>query len=118
MYRKKCNEVKEEMESENKAHKATANRIAQGLGVLYRPGGEFDIQTDSVTIEVETTATVASAIARLEQAHGKVYVALTNRDGVEEALRLTANTRVGVLDSKGEVVRECGERHQTSQKLT
>ena len=92
---------------ENKAHKATANRIAKRLGVEYEPGGECDIETDSVTIEVETTATVAEAVTRLESREGKVYVALTNREGVEEALRLTAHSRVGVLNSRGDVVREC-----------
>ena len=92
---------------ENKAHRATANRIAHGLGVDYEPGGEFDILADSVTIEVETTATVSQAISRLETRAGRVYVALTNRDGVEEALRLTANSRVGVMDSRGNIIREC-----------
>ena len=101
---------------ENKAHKATANRIAQNLGVEYRPGGEFDIETESVTIEVETTATVALAVTRLESRPGTVYVALTNRDGVEEALRLTKNSRVGVLDAKGEIVRECADANHAAFK--
>jgi len=92
---------------ENKAHTATANRIAQMFGVKYRPGERFDIQTDSVTIEVETIATVSDAIETLESTPGKVYVALTNRDGVDEALRLTDGSRVGVMDSKGNIVRDC-----------
>lgn len=96
---------------ENKAHRATANRIAQEFGVHYTPGGEFDITTDTVTIEVETTATVSEAIPRLESRAGNVYVALTNRDGVEEALRLTKNSRVGVMDSRGKIIRECNGTH-------
>jgi hypothetical protein len=101
--------------AENKAHTATANRIAQEFGVEYEPGREFDILADSVTIEVETTATVESAIQRLESRTGRVYVALTNRDGVEEALRLTVNSRVGVMDSHGKIIRECNGSNGSSR---
>ena len=91
---------------ENKAHTAAANRIAQVLGTEYNPGDGFDIQTDSMTIEVETTATVKEAIDRLSDQPGRVFVALTNKDGVSEALNLVENTRVGVMDAYGNIVRE------------
>jgi hypothetical protein len=93
----------------NKAHTTTANRIANVYGVSYREGSSFDIQTGSLTIEVETTATVESAIDRLHSVPGRVYVALTNKDGVLMALGLAANTRIGVMDSYGRVIRECRE---------
>ena len=92
---------------ENKAHTATANRIATNFGTTYNSGQGFDIQTDQLTIEVETTATVQEAIGRLSEQPGKVYVALTNQDGVSEAIRLVANTKVGVMDPHGKIVREC-----------
>jgi hypothetical protein len=92
--------------TENKAHTATANRIAQRLGTRYNPGPGFDIQTDELTIEVETTATVHEGIERLREKPGKVYVALTNKDGVREALRIASGTRVGVMDPQGTIIRE------------
>ena len=93
--------------NENKAHTATANRIATTFGTTYNSGNGFDIQTDQMTIEVETTATVKEAIDRLLDQPGKVYVALTNKDGVNEAMRLVVNTKVGVMDPHGKIVREC-----------
>jgi hypothetical protein len=93
----------------NKAHTTTANRIAHYYGVSYHEGSGFDIQTGSVTIEVETTATVQNAIDRLRTVPGRVYVALTNKDGVNVALRLAENTRIGVMDSFGRIVKECRE---------
>jgi hypothetical protein len=92
--------------TDNKAHTATANRIAQRLGTRYNSGPGFDIQTEELTIEVETTATVQEGIERLREAPGRVYVALTNKDGVREALRFASGTRVGVMDPQGTVVKE------------
>ena len=42
----------------------------------------------------------------MTEAPGKVYVALTNKDGVREALRLASGTRVGVMDPQGTVIKE------------
>ncbi len=106
---------------ENKAHTATANRIAQHLNAQYNSGEGFDIETDELIVEVETTATLRAGIERLRMAPGtvKVYVALTNKDGVREALRLTSGTRVGVMDPQGNVVKEtspsCENPHPTDQ---
>ena len=91
---------------ENKAHTATANRIALALGATYNAGDGFDIEIDGMVVEVETTATVARGIARLSEATGRVFVALTNKDGVREALRLAQGTRVGVMDPQGKIVRD------------
>jgi hypothetical protein len=96
--------------TENKAHTATANRIAQRLGTSYNAGDGFDIHTDELIIEVETTATVHQGIDRLNQTPGRVYVALTNKDGVREALRLAAGTRVGVMDPQGKVIKESNQQ--------
>ena len=94
--------------AENKAHTATANRIAQLFGTTFNAGDGFDIRTDELIVEVETTATVHEGIDRLREVPGRVYVALTNKDGVREALRMAAETRVGVMDPQGKVVKESG----------
>ena len=102
---------------ENKAHTATANRIAQVLGATYNSGEGHDIQANGVVVEVETTATVENGIARLAATQGRSYVALTNKDGVREALRLAAGTKVGVMDPQGNIVKESnGEIHHHQQE--
>lgn len=94
------------MAGENKAHTATANRIAKRYGGVYNDGDGIDIQTDELTVEVETTATVRDGIKRLMKIPGPVYVAVTNKEGLLEALRYAHDSRVGVMDPKGNVVKE------------
>ena len=93
---------------ENKAHTATANRVAKRYGAKFNSGEGFDIQTDDMIIEVETTATVSEAVARLVPVSGTVYLAITNKDGVEEALRLVAQTSLGGMDAQGEIIKPAG----------
>ena len=93
----------------NKAHTATAHRLARRFSTIYNESAGFDIQTDQLTVEVETTATIADALDRLANQPGPVYVAVTNREGIHEALRLTEGTRIGVMDPQGEIIRESSE---------
>lgn len=90
----------------NKAHTATANRIAKRYGGIYNHGDGPDISTDELTIEVETTATIRQAVRRLTGGKGAVFVAVTNKDGVVEALRIAQDTRVGVMDPQGQIVKQ------------
>ncbi len=90
----------------NKAHTATAHRIAKMFDTDFNEGPGFDIQTDSVTVEVETTATMLDANRRLADLPGRVYIAMTNKDGVTEALQATEGSRVGIMDPHGNIVRE------------
>ncbi len=91
----------------NKAHTATLNRIAQRYGATPNPQGRpFDIQADGLTIEVETTATIDAGLQKLRHLPGRVYIAVTNKEAIRAALRMTEGTRVGVMDPKGDVLRE------------
>ncbi len=93
----------------NKAHTATANRIAYRYGAKLDTSandGEIDIQADGFSIAVETTATLEESVRRWSGHDQPVYVAVTNREGIAEALRLVADTRVGVMDPQGEIVKE------------
>lgn len=90
----------------NKAHTATANRVAKSLGASVNDGPGFDIQLDDITVEVETTASMLEAEMRLAPLPGKVYIAMTNKDGVSEALKATQGSRVGIMDPHGGIVRE------------
>ncbi|MCA9185010.1 MAG: hypothetical protein R3E01_29050 [Pirellulaceae bacterium] len=90
----------------NKAHTATGNRIARRYNAMFDPSGAFDIVTELMTVEVETTANMASAIDRLADVPGRVYVAVTNREGIDETLRIASGSRVGVMDPQGNILRE------------
>ncbi len=100
----------------NKAHSATVNRLTLRYGVTAGNGGNngssetdaeavFDLVTDTIAITVETTATVQDAVRRLGEHPGPVYIAMTNREGVDEALALVDGTPIGIMDPKGEIVK-------------
>lgn len=93
----------------NKAHTATANRIAKRYQAVYNDGDGIDIACDHMLIEVETTATIAEGVARLNGRSERAYVAVTNKEGVAEALRLTQGTSVGVMDPRGNIVKESAD---------
>ena len=95
----------------NKAHTATANRIAKRYQANYNAGDGIDITGEDLLIEVETTATISEGVERLRTRLGRVYVAVTNKEGVAEALRLTHGTNVGVMDPRGNIVRESVDGH-------
>jgi hypothetical protein len=95
------------MTRRNKAHTATVNRLAQRYG--GRPTDEGEIVTDEFTIVATTTATVAAAVEMLSSRPGRVYVAMTNREGIREGIRAAEGTKVGVMLPDGDVVRESAE---------
>ena len=86
----------------NKAHTATLNRLRRRFG--DNASNEFDVQTDEVIIEVETSATLASAFERLKPSHTPTYVALTNKEGLKFAMSLAKGTGIGIMDPKGEII--------------
>lgn len=90
----------------NKAHTATTRRLAQRFGGAIGRDGQPDVTAGDMLIEVETAATLAEGIARLVPLEGRRYVAVTNREALAEALRLTEGTEVGVMTPQGEIVRE------------
>lgn len=88
----------------NKAYTATINRLTQRYHGTATDEGE--IVTDDFTVMVTTTATVAAAVEMLSHRPGKVYIAMTNREGLREGLRGVEGTHVGVMQPDGEVVKE------------
>ncbi len=90
----------------NKAHTATVNRIARRYKIRPTEDHEVDFHTQGMTIEVETTATLRDGIKRLKRFRGAVYLAVTNMEAVKEALRLTKDTHIGVMDPRGNIVKE------------
>jgi hypothetical protein len=87
----------------NKAHTATVNRLAERYH--GHPTNDGEIVADEFSIFVTTTATLADAVEMLNHRAGQVYVAITNREGVREAVRATEGTHVGVMRPDGEIVK-------------
>jgi len=93
----------------NKAHTATANRIAERYRTNFNPHDGPDIEVDGLVIEVETTATLDDAVARLKRIKGRAtYIALTNKEGVSMGVTAVRGTPVGVMDPDGEIIVEAG----------
>jgi hypothetical protein len=91
----------------NKAHAAVVRRLIERYGVQ---GGEntngFDVHVGDLIIEVETTATLQEAVIKLTGTSGRRFVAMTNREALEDAMALTHATDIGVMDPWGDIVRE------------
>jgi hypothetical protein len=90
----------------NKAHTATANRIAKKFGTTVNGDGKPDVDTSIVVVEVETSATIRDGIRRLATAAKPAFVAVTNKEAIIDALRHTHGTNVGVMDPQGEIVKQ------------
>ncbi|WP_254513325.1 hypothetical protein [Anatilimnocola floriformis] len=89
----------------NKAHTAVVNRIVTRYQGTALNGGLFDVSAGEWLIAVETTATLATTFARIQALTGTHYIAVTNQESLDEALRLTDGTSVGVMNSQGDIVK-------------
>jgi hypothetical protein len=90
----------------NKAHAATVRRLAERYGV--QPGVQCDLLGPGWVIEVETAATVAAGIQKLLNETGRRFVAMTNRESIQDALELTKSTEIGVMSPQGDIVKDAG----------
>lgn len=90
----------------NKAGRATFRRIARRYGAEMSEDGGRAIVLGALTIAVETSATLADGIAQLQSLAGRRFVAVTNKESIAEALRLTDGTSLGVMDSQGNIVKD------------
>jgi hypothetical protein len=93
----------------NKAHTAVLRRIATRYQGILGQDGQPDVTAGEMLIEVETAATLPQGIARLLPLSGRRYVAVTNREALDEALRLTEGTGLGVMTPQGDILREADE---------
>lgn len=90
----------------NKAHRATANRVARRYGGTPQVNGHCDLQTPQGLVGIETGATVGRRVRLLEKEHtGPAFVAVTNRESLSDALRAAAGSRIGVMDPQGNIVK-------------
>lgn len=89
----------------NKAHSAVVNRILARYQGTPANDGLLDIIAGDMLIAVETSATLATAMPQIHALGGLRYVAVTNHESLEEALRLTEGSAVGVMNARGEIVK-------------
>jgi hypothetical protein len=90
----------------NKAHSATLRRLSKRYDV--QAGQAFDLTGGGLSIEVETAATLVEGVRKLQRVAGRCYVAMTNQESLADALLLTAATDIGVMNSRGDVIKEAG----------
>ena len=91
--------------AENRSHKTAARRIAKKYATEYNEGEGVDIKSERATIEVETPETVGDAPGQLRGHRGPAFIAGSNKEAVDKALELTKGTTIGVMDSRGNVIR-------------
>ncbi|MBW1716995.1 MAG: hypothetical protein JRH08_16680 [Deltaproteobacteria bacterium] len=97
---------------ESRSHKIAANRIAKRLGTEYNSGEGVDILTPDVAVEVETADTVKDGIRQLRGFKKPVYIAGANKDAVEEALKATKGTTIGVMDNQGKILKPSSRKRR------
>ncbi len=86
-------------------HDDTANRIARQKGVQYNEGQGPDVITPMQAIEVETKNTVTDAFRQLRGFRKPVYIAGADAAATKKALEATKGTTVGVMNSRGKIVK-------------
>ena len=96
--------------SESRSHKVTSNRIAKNNNANYNNKKGVDVVTPSRAIEVETVNTVKSGVRQLQGHKKPSYIAGTNQQAVDKALKVTQGTTIGVMDNKGNIVKSSSRK--------
>ncbi len=99
----------------NKAHTATVNRIVRRYKGRVGSTLDVDVETDEGIVEVETEATIDRGIKQLKKFRGPVYLAVTNKEALPEALRATDGSRIGVMDPRGNIVKPARTRGRAAR---
>lgn len=88
-----------------KKHDDIAKNISRKYNAEYNKGKGADIITSTKVIEVEpTAATISDAKRQLQGYRKERYIATSDKE-VDKAVELTKNTKIGVMDSKGNIVK-------------
>jgi hypothetical protein len=91
----------------NKAHAAVVRRLIERYGEVGSDNSNgFDVHIGDLIIEVETTATLLDAVEKLRRTSGRRFIAVTNREALEDAVAVTGQTDIGVMDPWGDVIRD------------
>ncbi len=86
-------------------HDQIAENIAKKLGVQYKKHRGIDIVTPNRAIEVETTKSgIYHGINQVKRSSKARYIA-TNDKNLRTALAVTKGTGIGVINSKGDIIK-------------
>lgn len=92
----------------NKAHTTVLNRLLARYQGTAPPHNPIDVVAGELQIAVETTATLSENLPELLTLGGPIYIAVTNQESLTEALRVTTGTPLGVMNSRGDIVKPAG----------
>jgi hypothetical protein len=90
----------------NKAHAAVVRRLNERYGNGSDNSNGFDVHIGDLIIEVETSATLREGFARLQTTAGRRYIAVTNQEAIEDAVTLTKESPIGVMNPWGDIIRD------------
>lgn len=88
-----------------KAHTTVVNRLLARYQGERATDGTIDIVAGELLIAVESTATLEASVGHLLQMAGLRYVAVTNQESLHEALAICADTPLGVMNARGEILK-------------
>lgn len=97
-----------ELPKPNKAHTATANRVARRYGGEIQNGDGPHVVTDEMDVYIVTTATMRPILRELTPDARPAYFAVTNQEAVVDVLKVVQGTHVGVLSPKGDILLHAG----------
>ncbi len=91
-------------------HDKIAERLAKKFGTEYKKHKGIDIVTEDRVIEVETTKNgVYQGIDQVKRSSKARYIAVNDRN-IQNALKATEGTGIGVMDDRGKIVKRAGKR--------
>ena len=93
-------------------HDYIARRIARRNRTRYNRGQGPDINNYRRAVEVETADTVRDGFRQLQGFRKPVYIAGADERATRIALKRARGTTVGVMNSRGEVVRRSTRRRR------
>ena len=86
-------------------HDQIAENLAKKFGTEYKKHKGIDIVTKDRVIEVETTKEgIYQGINQIKRSSKVRYIAVDDKN-IQNALDATKGTGIGVMDSKGEVIK-------------
>lgn len=91
-------------------HDITASRIAKKQRARYIPGPGPDINSSRRAIAVETKRTIPDGVRHLRGFRKPVYIAGVDAAATKKALEAVGGTTVGVMNSRGEVLKRSTRR--------
>ena len=91
-------------------HDQIAENLAKKFGVGYKKHKGIDIVTEDRVIEVETTKNgIYQGINQVKRSSKARYIAVNDRN-IQNALKATEGTGIGVIDEKGRIVKRARRR--------